>query len=203
MEISPSRKSLHTFGISVSLFPLDTVLSTLESDSLPRTSFLAHHKSALSHEFITLDDASCWLPLAVENQRHRRAYFLLLGEQWWSRPSHFFHIREFGGCDCGGEVVVVGVEAVSPRGVVDRRVLTAGIDAGIGLHNLWEGCVRPGGQTEILQAEWHRGISWFQSQAVRSVCIVRGVRGGVDQKEGNGSGTSRSGRWNMLWVDDF
>ena len=157
MEISPSRQSLHTFEISVSLFPLDTVLSTLESDSLPRTSFRAHHKSALSHEFITLDDASSWLPLADENQRHRRAYFSLLGEQWWCRPSHFFHIRGFGGCDCGGEVVVVGVEAVSPRGVVDRRVLTAGIDGGIGLRDLWEGCVRPGGHTEILRAEWRRG----------------------------------------------
>ena len=31
----------------------------------------------------------------------------------------------FGSCDCGGNVVVVAVEAVSPRGVVDRRVLTA------------------------------------------------------------------------------
>ena len=31
------------------------------------------------------------------------------------------------------EVVVVGVEAVSPRRVVDRRVLTADIDAGLGL----------------------------------------------------------------------
>ena len=42
--------------------------------------------------------------------------------------------------DCGGEVVVVGVEAVSPRGAVDRRVLTADVDASFGLitwaHNL-------------------------------------------------------------------
>ena len=38
-----------------------------------------------------------------------------------------------GGCDCGGMVVVLDVEAVSPRGVVDRRVLTADIDAGLGL----------------------------------------------------------------------
>ena len=33
---------------------------------------------------------------------------------------------------------VVGVEAVSPRGVVDRRVLTADFDAGVGLTT----CVR-------------------------------------------------------------
>ena len=42
----------------------------------------------------------------------------------------------FGGCDCGGEVVVVGVEAVSPRGVVDRRGRTADVDAGLGLITL-------------------------------------------------------------------
>ena len=39
----------------------------------------------------------------------------------------------FGGCDSGGEVLVVGVEAVSPRRVVDRRVLTADVDAGLWL----------------------------------------------------------------------
>ena len=38
-----------------------------------------------------------------------------------------------GVCDCGGSVVVLDVEAVSPRGVVDRRVLTADVDAGLGL----------------------------------------------------------------------
>ena len=46
---------------------------------------------------------------------------------------HFFHIRGFGDCDCGGKVVVLNVEAVSPRGAVDRRVLTADVDAGLGL----------------------------------------------------------------------
>ena len=38
-----------------------------------------------------------------------------------------------GGCDCVGNVVVLDVEAVSPRGVVDRCVLTADVDAGLGL----------------------------------------------------------------------
>ena len=36
------------------------------------------------------------------------------------------------GCDCGGKVIL-DVEAVSPRLVVDRRVLTAEVDAGLGL----------------------------------------------------------------------
>ena len=42
-------------------------------------------------------------------------------------------IRNLGGCDSGGKVVVLGVEAVSLRGVVDRRVLTAEVDASLGL----------------------------------------------------------------------
>ena len=37
-----------------------------------------------------------------------------------------------GGCDCGGKAIL-DVEAVSPRGEVDRRVLTADVDAGLGL----------------------------------------------------------------------
>ena len=38
-----------------------------------------------------------------------------------------------GGRDCGGKVTVLDVEAVSPRGLVDRRVLTADVDVGLGL----------------------------------------------------------------------
>ena len=38
-----------------------------------------------------------------------------------------------GGCDCGGKVIVLDVEAVSPLGVVDRRVLTVDVDARLGL----------------------------------------------------------------------
>ena len=37
-----------------------------------------------------------------------------------------------GGCDCGGKFIL-DVEAVSPRGVIDRRLLTADVDAGLGL----------------------------------------------------------------------
>ena len=37
-----------------------------------------------------------------------------------------------GGCDCGGKAIL-DVGAVSPRWVVDRRVLTADVDAGLGL----------------------------------------------------------------------
>ena len=42
-----------------------------------------------------------------------------------------------GGCDCGGKVTL-DVDAVSPRGEIDRRVLTADVDAGLGLMT----CVR-------------------------------------------------------------
>ena len=42
-------------------------------------------------------------------------------------------MKTVGGCDCGGKVIVLDVEAVSPRGAVDRRVLTADVDAGLGL----------------------------------------------------------------------
>ena len=69
-----------------------------------------HHTSALCHGFTTLDDACL---------RATAGCRLLLGV--------------FGGCDCGGKVVVLDIEAVSPRGVVDRRVLTADVDAGLGL----------------------------------------------------------------------
>ena len=37
------------------------------------------------------------------------------------------------GFDSGGMVIVLYVEAVSPRGVVDRRVLTADVEASLGL----------------------------------------------------------------------
>ena len=54
-----------TLSRSGSLFPLDNVPATLAIDSPPRTGFLVLHKSALSHGFITLYDASCWLPVAA------------------------------------------------------------------------------------------------------------------------------------------
>ena len=41
-------------------------------------------------------------------------------------------VKGLGGCDCGGEVILDG-EAVSHRGVIDRRVLTADVGAGVGL----------------------------------------------------------------------
>ena len=70
--------------------------------------------SALSHGFYHTCwyrlRATRWLPVPDENRR-----------------------SSLGGCDCGGEVVVLDFEAVSPRGVVDRRVLTADVDAGLGL----------------------------------------------------------------------
>ena len=38
-----------------------------------------------------------------------------------------------GCCECGGKVMVLDVEAVSPQEVVDRRVLNADVDADFGL----------------------------------------------------------------------
>ena len=41
-------------------------------------------------------------------------------------------VKVLGGCDCGS-MVTLGVEAVLIRGVVDRSVLTADFDPGVGL----------------------------------------------------------------------
>ena len=74
-----------------------------------------------------------WLPLAADAQRDRRGWFLLLAPETVVKSTvPLLSYEGFGGCDCGGEVVVLGVEAVSPGGVVDRRVLTANVDAGLG-----------------------------------------------------------------------
>ena len=122
------------------------------------------HTSAVNHGFTTLDDA-CWLPLAAKNR---------LG---------------FGGCDCGGEVVVVGVQALSPRGEVDRRVLTADVLAGLGLIT----CERNGfDQMAKQQSSWRRSAGGLLIPVIGSAVGVEG--GGVEQNDGNGPGTSRSGR---------
>ena len=64
-----------------------------------------------------------------------------------------------GCCNCGGKVIL-DVEAVSPRGVVDRRVLTADVDAGLTrAQNLSEEMIQLDGQTASLLAEWRRGFS--------------------------------------------
>ena len=67
--------------------------------------------SALSQVSTTLACTGCGLPLAAAGRR-----FLVKA------------VGVLGGCDCGGEVML-DVEAVSPRGVVDRRVPTADVDA--------------------------------------------------------------------------
>ena len=54
--------------------------------------------------------------------------------------------------------VILDVEADSPRGVIDRRVLTADVDARLVL-NLCEAMIQPDGQTASLLAEWRRGFS--------------------------------------------
>ena len=106
----------------------------------------------LSHGLTKLDDSCCWLPLAAESQRHRRV-----------RLSHFFHIRGFGGCDCGGKVIVLGVEAVSPRRQVDRSVLAADFDEALGLVTC-EMFFRPGGKRATLLAE-RQGLNSLKETA--------------------------------------
>ena len=41
-------------------------------------------------------------------------------------------VKVLGGSDCGSKIIL-GVEVVSPRRVIDRRVLAADVDAGLGL----------------------------------------------------------------------
>ena len=67
-----------------------------------------------------------------------------------------------GGCDCGGKVNL-DVEAVSPREVVDRRVNTADVDAGLRLIT----CVLCEEVCEVAQ-----GYSLFQSVVVKWVSSV-------------------------------
>ena len=121
--------------------------TTLEIDSFPGTTFLVPNKSALAMgltQLMKLADGYRWLLLAAENQRNS-------GEV--DCPTSFIS-RVFGDCDCGGEVVVVGVEAVSTRWVVDRRVLTADVDAGLGLIT----CERSGfNQTANLKSSVRSG----------------------------------------------
>ena len=64
-------------------------------------------------------------------------------------------VTGLGGCDCGGKVVVVDVEAVPPRGVLDRRVLTADVDAGLGLKT----CVRNGASPKAQTVQRHGEVA--------------------------------------------
>ena len=95
-------------------------------------------------------------------------------------------VEVLGGCDYGGKVIL-DVEAVSPRGVIDRRVLTGDVDAGLGLITCEE-MIQPDGQTVSLLAEWRRGVLpiLVGSSELGVVC------GGVEQNDGHVSGMSRS-----------
>ena len=108
MEISLSDR-VCTLSRSRPLFPLDKVPSTLEIDSLPRTNFLVllHtcRRHAMGSPYLMMLAGYRSLPPAAENHQGFRRLRL----------------------------VVLGVEAVSFRGVVDRRVLTADVDASLGL----------------------------------------------------------------------
>ena len=132
------------------------------------------------------------LPLAAENQRHRRGWSSLLAPETsvvksTVPPLSYQGFRRLR--LCGGEVIAVGVEAVSPREVVDRRVLTADVDAGPGLTT----CEREG-SARRPNSDPPCGV--VQGDLVIPVIgsAVCEDGGGVEQKEGHGSGTSRSGR---------
>ena len=100
MEISPFRQSFRTFQISISFSFRQSPFHTC-IDALPRTSFLLlDHMLAQSHGFTTLARTCYELPLA--------AAFVMKT------------VEVLGGCDCGGKVIL-DVEAVSPRGVTERR----------------------------------------------------------------------------------
>ena len=83
-------------------------------------------------------------------------------------------VRVVGGCDCGGKVIL-DVEALSPRGVIDRRMLTADVDAGLGPNSIPAGVAQ--GFLLIPVSSSELGV----------VC------GGVERNDGNGSDTSKSG----------
>ena len=85
------------------------------------------------------------------------------------------------GCDCGGEVVVLDVEDVSPRAVVNRRVLTADVDAGLGLRTFERSRFS---QMAKQQSSWQSGTEGGLLIPVASSEF--GVDGsGVEQNDGN------------------
>ena len=136
----PSTKSLQHLKLTHYLAPVSWCSTTRRRQAMG------------SPHLMMLAAGYRWLPLAAENQRHRRCQTVPL-------LSH----QGFGGCECGGKVVVLGVEAVSPREAVDRRVLTAGVDASLGLIT----CERIGfSQTSVRSAtrvspdSSHREVSW-------------------------------------------
>ena len=111
-----------TLSKSRSRFPLDYILSTLDIDSLPRNGFpmLAHvgAKPGVCHtSWVIATVSRCLFNTMLATAGCR----LLLKT-----------VKVLGGCDCGG-MVTLGVEAVLIRRVVDRSVLTADFDPGVGL----------------------------------------------------------------------
>ena len=95
-------------------------------------------------------------------------------------------VQVLGGCDCGGKVIL-DVESVSPRGEIDRRVLTADVDAGLGLIP----CVRKWfSQMARLPSFWRSGTRVLLIPASgREVGVVCG---GEEQNDEKVSGAPRS-----------
>ena len=95
-------------------------------------------------------------------------------------------VEVLGGCDSGGEVIL-DVEVVSPPGEIDRRVLTADVDAGLGLIT----CVRKWfSQMVRLQSFQRSGTGVLLIPVSGREAGV--VCGGEEQNNDKVSGTPRS-----------
>ena len=91
------------------------------------------------------------------------------------------------GCDCGGKVIL-DVEAVLPRGVIDRRVLTADVDAGVGLITRVRWCFGQVARPTSFQRSRTGGVLLIPV----SGRVVGAVCDGEEQNEEKVSGTPRS-----------
>ena len=151
MEILPFRQGLHTIQISISVPSGHIYSSTLAIDSLLRTSFqMRDHMSGLIHGVTTFAGTGCW--------SLRKTVGILRGR------------------DCSRQVILE-VEAVLSWGVIDQRVLTADVDADVGLIS----CVTRGvGQIARLHHLQRRStrVCSDSSQQHWSLCRCRWCRAG-------------------------
>ena len=93
---------------------------------------LTHHHATVSRCLHTCRRLARALPHFVS---HGNNSPMLVSTQCWlllAAACCSKTVKVLGSCDCGG-MVTLGVEAVLIRGVVDRSVLTADFDPGVGL----------------------------------------------------------------------
>ena len=92
MKVFPFRQNSVSFMLrqswtiskSRSLFPLESDLSTIENDSIPRTGFPELPKSVSCQGISTLEDAGCcWLPLAAACRKSETPKRLALTSRSW------------------------------------------------------------------------------------------------------------------------